>query len=182
MAIEVIKPGLATTFRMRPARLLQYRHPLSGALDQYALARGEPAGRQRGGRCRTGGELAGAGAGFRAPAIIAVTGAEATPKINGEARPRNEFFRGQGGRSAHVRFHEGLARELYRGRRRYRCPGRPRQPLDLRAGRARRVFRPQSCGGRRAARWSARGQERAPDVLSRAILRRPIPSRLSCAC
>ena len=29
---------------------------------------------------------------FRAPAIVAITGAEATPKINGEPRPRNESF------------------------------------------------------------------------------------------
>jgi biotin-dependent carboxylase-like uncharacterized protein len=29
---------------------------------------------------------------FRAPTIIAIAGAEATPKINGEARPRNESF------------------------------------------------------------------------------------------
>jgi allophanate hydrolase subunit 2 len=29
---------------------------------------------------------------FCAPAIIAITGAEATPKVNGEARPRNESF------------------------------------------------------------------------------------------
>jgi biotin-dependent carboxylase-like uncharacterized protein len=29
---------------------------------------------------------------FRAPAIVAIAGAEATPKINGEERPRNESF------------------------------------------------------------------------------------------
>jgi allophanate hydrolase subunit 2 len=29
---------------------------------------------------------------FRAPAVIAITGAEATPKVNGEPRPRNESF------------------------------------------------------------------------------------------
>ncbi len=34
---------------------------------------------------------------FRDAAIVAVTGAEATPKINGEARPRNESFAVRGG-------------------------------------------------------------------------------------
>jgi len=34
---------------------------------------------------------------FRAPAIIAISGAEATPKINGEARPRNESFAAKAG-------------------------------------------------------------------------------------
>ena len=34
---------------------------------------------------------------FRAPAIVAVAGAEVTPKINGETRPRNESFAVQAG-------------------------------------------------------------------------------------
>ena len=47
MAIEVIKPGLATSVQDagRPG-YYNLGIPLSGALDQYSLARGQSAGRQ----------------------------------------------------------------------------------------------------------------------------------------
>ncbi|MGO9702498.1 MAG: biotin-dependent carboxyltransferase family protein [Xanthobacteraceae bacterium] len=93
MAIEVIKPGLATTVQDlgRPS-YYNIGIPLSGALDQYAL---------RAANLLVGNEEDAAGLEialmgpelvFGAPAIVAITGAEATPKINGEARPRNESF------------------------------------------------------------------------------------------
>ncbi len=93
MAIEVIKPGLATTVQDlgRPS-YYNIGIPLSGALDQYSL---------RAANLLVGNEEDAAGLEialmgpelvFGAPAIVAITGAEATPKINGEARPRNESF------------------------------------------------------------------------------------------
>jgi biotin-dependent carboxylase-like uncharacterized protein len=93
MAIEVIKPGLATTVQDlgRPS-YYNIGIPLSGALDQYALrAANLLVGNEQG---AAGLEIAlmGPELVFGAPAIVAITGAEATPKINGEARPRNESF------------------------------------------------------------------------------------------
>jgi biotin-dependent carboxylase-like uncharacterized protein len=93
MVIEVIKPGLATTVQDlgRPS-YYNIGIPLSGALDQYAL---------RAANLLVGNEEDAAGLEialmgpelvFPEAAIIAITGAEATPKINGEARPRNESF------------------------------------------------------------------------------------------
>jgi biotin-dependent carboxylase-like uncharacterized protein len=93
MAIEIVKPGLATTVQDagRPG-YYNVGIPLSGALDQYSF------------RCANllvgndenaavlectllAPELA-----FDAPAIVAITGAEANPKVNGVAMPRNEAF------------------------------------------------------------------------------------------
>jgi biotin-dependent carboxylase-like uncharacterized protein len=93
MAIEVIKPGLATTVQDlgRPS-YYNIGIPLSGALDQYALrAANLLVGNEEG---AAGLEIAlmGPELVFGAPAIIAITGAEAMPKINGEAGPRNESF------------------------------------------------------------------------------------------
>jgi len=93
MAIEVIKPGLATTVQDlgRPS-YYNIGIPLSGALDQYALrAANLLVGNEQG---AAGLEIAlmGPELVFRALAIVAITGAEVTPKINGEARPRNESF------------------------------------------------------------------------------------------
>ena len=93
MAIDVIKPGLATS--VQDAGRPHYYHlgiPLSGALDQYAftaanLLVGNDAGAAVLEAALLGPELV-----FRTPAIIAITGAEAAPKVNGEARPRNESF------------------------------------------------------------------------------------------
>jgi biotin-dependent carboxylase-like uncharacterized protein len=93
MVIEVIKPGLATTVQDlgRPS-YYNIGIPLSGALDQYALrAANLLVGNEEG---AAGLEIAlmGPELVFPEAAIIAITGAEATPKINGEARPRNESF------------------------------------------------------------------------------------------
>ena len=98
MAIEVIKPGLATTVQdLGRPNYYNIGIPLSGALDQYALrAANLLVGNEEG---AAGLEIAlmGPELVFSAAAIVAITGAEATPKINGEARPRNKSFAVQAG-------------------------------------------------------------------------------------
>jgi biotin-dependent carboxylase-like uncharacterized protein len=65
---------------------------LSGALDQYALRAANLLVGNDEGAALLEGTLLGPELVLRAPAIIAVTGAEAAPKVNGEARPLNESF------------------------------------------------------------------------------------------
>jgi urea carboxylase len=93
MDIEVIKPGLATSVQDagRPG-YYNIGIPLSGALDQYALRVANLLVGNDAGDAVLEATLLGPELVFRAPAIIAVTGAEATPKVNGEARPLNESF------------------------------------------------------------------------------------------
>jgi len=93
MAIEVIKPGLATSVQ-DAGRPGYYRIgiPLSGALDQHALRAANWLVGNEEGAAVLEATLLGPELIFRAAAIVAVTGAEATPKVNGEARPRNESF------------------------------------------------------------------------------------------
>jgi biotin-dependent carboxylase-like uncharacterized protein len=93
MGIEVIKPGLATSVQDagRPG-YYNIGIPLSGALDQHALRAANLLVGNDEGAAVLEGTLLGPELVFRAPAIIAVTGAEATPKVNGEARPLNESF------------------------------------------------------------------------------------------
>ena len=93
MTIDVMKPGLATS--VQDAGRPGYYHvgiPLSGALDQFAfhlanrlVGNGERAAALE--AALLGPELV-----FRRPAIVAVTGGEATPRVNGQAAPRNESF------------------------------------------------------------------------------------------
>ncbi|HEX7968262.1 MAG TPA: biotin-dependent carboxyltransferase family protein [Stellaceae bacterium] len=93
MAIEVIKPGLATSVQDagRPG-YYNLGIPLSGALDQYALRVANLLVGNDEGAAVLEAALLGPELVFRKSAIIAVAGAEATPKINGQARPRNESF------------------------------------------------------------------------------------------
>ena len=93
MAIEVIKPGLATSVQ-DAGRPGYYRIgiPLSGALDQHALRAANWLVGNEEGAAVLEATLLGPELIFHAAAFVAVTGAEATPKVNGEARPRNEFF------------------------------------------------------------------------------------------
>ena len=93
MAIEVIKPGLATTVQDfgRPG-YYNVGIPLSGALDQYALRVANLLVGNDEGAAVLEASLLAPELVFRAPAIVAIAGAEATPKLNGEARPRNESF------------------------------------------------------------------------------------------
>lgn len=91
--IEVRKPGLSTT--VQDAGRTGYYDvgiPPSGALDQYSLAAanllvGNPAGAAVLECVYLGPELA-----FTAPAVVAVTGAQMTPRVNGEDRPLWESF------------------------------------------------------------------------------------------
>ena len=93
MAIEVIKPGLATSVQDagRPG-YYNIGIPISGALDQYAFRAANLLVGNDEGAAALEATLLGPELLFRAPAIVAVTGAEATPKVNGETRPRNESF------------------------------------------------------------------------------------------
>ena len=189
MAIEVIKPGLATTVQDlgRPG----YYHlgiPLSGALDQFALrAANLLVGNDEGAAVLEaacmGPELV-----FRAPMrVVAVTGAELTPKVDGEARPRWTSFAVKAGDKLCLRFPESRRARLHRRRRRHRRAGRARQPLDLCARRARRLHRaassrPATCcrsasraSGARAGRRLARElTPRCPEVAGAARAAGPL--------
>ena len=91
MAIKVLKPGLATT--VQDAGREGYYNvgiPLSGALDQYSF---------RAANLLVGNDekaavlectLMGPELEFQRDAVIAVTGAEMAPKLNGSLAPRNE--------------------------------------------------------------------------------------------
>ncbi|MFC6066644.1 biotin-dependent carboxyltransferase family protein [Streptomyces ochraceiscleroticus] len=93
MPIEVHKPGLSTT--LQDAGRNGYYDvgiPPSGALDQYALTAanhlvGNPPHAAALECVYMGPELS-----FTEPATIAVTGAELSPRVNGEARPLWESF------------------------------------------------------------------------------------------
>ncbi|WP_214367805.1 biotin-dependent carboxyltransferase family protein [Pseudonocardia sp. H11422] len=93
MPIEVRKPGLSTT--VQDAGRTGYYDvgiPPSGALDQYSLRAanllvGNPAGAAALECVYLGPQLA-----FTEPAVVAVAGAEMTPRINGEDRPLWESF------------------------------------------------------------------------------------------
>jgi len=93
MTIEVIKPGLATTVQDagRPG-YYNIGIPLSGALDQYALRVANLLVGNEEGAAVLEVTLLAPELVFRAPAIVAIDGADATPKINCEERPRNESF------------------------------------------------------------------------------------------
>jgi biotin-dependent carboxylase-like uncharacterized protein len=93
MAIEVIKPGLATSVQDagRPG-YYNIGIPISGALDQYALRAANLLVGNEERAAALEATLLGPELVFRAAAIVAVTGAEAAPKINGEPQPRNESF------------------------------------------------------------------------------------------
>jgi biotin-dependent carboxylase-like uncharacterized protein len=93
MAIEVIKSGLATTVQDagRPG-YYNVGIPLSGALDQYALRAANLLVGNDAGAAVLEATLLGPELLFRGPAIVAITGAEATPKVNGEVQPPNESF------------------------------------------------------------------------------------------
>ena len=153
MAIEVIKPGLATSVQ-DAGRPGYYRIgiPLSGALDQHALRAANWLVGNEEGAAVLEATLLGPELIFHAAAFVAVTGAEATPKVNGEARPRNEFFTVRADDRLTFDYMKVGARVLYRGRRRDRRPADPWQPLDLRARCPWRVRRSKTRRRGRAAR------------------------------
>ena len=93
MGIKVIKPGLATTVQDlgRPG-YYDIGIPLSGAMDRFALRAGNLlVGNDEGAAALEctflGPELA-----FTADAVVAVTGAELPPKLDGAPRPTWETF------------------------------------------------------------------------------------------
>ncbi len=93
MAIEVLKPGLATT--VQDAGRPGYYHlgiPLSGALDQYALRLANLLVGNDEGAAALEAALLGPELVFRKPALVAVTGGEALPRLNGQPAPRNAAF------------------------------------------------------------------------------------------
>jgi len=98
MAIELLKPGLATT--VQDAGRPGYYHlgiPLSGAMDQesYQLANwlvGNPDGAAVLECTLMAPELR-----FDADAVVAVTGAQTTPKLNGIEMARNTSFAAKAG-------------------------------------------------------------------------------------
>jgi biotin-dependent carboxylase-like uncharacterized protein len=91
--IEVVKPGLSTT--VQDAGREGYYHvgvPPSGALDQFSLVAanllvGNPADAAVLESPYMGPELR-----FTEPTVVAVTGAELEPRLNGESRPRWASF------------------------------------------------------------------------------------------
>ena len=93
MTIEVIKPGLATS--VQDAGRPGYYHvgiPLSGALDQFAFHLANRLVGNDEHAAALEAALLGPELVFRRPAIVAVTGGEATPRVNGQPAPRNESF------------------------------------------------------------------------------------------
>jgi biotin-dependent carboxylase-like uncharacterized protein len=93
MTIDVIKPGLATS--VQDAGRPGYYHvgiPLSGALDQFAFHLANRLVGNDEHAAALEAALLGPELVFRRPAIVAVTGGEATPRVNGEAAPRNQSF------------------------------------------------------------------------------------------
>ena len=117
MAIEVIKPGLATSVQDagRPG-YYNIGIPLSGALDQYALRAANLLVGNEAGAAALEATLLAPELVFRAPAIVAVTGAEAAPKLNGEVRARNESFAVKAGDRLSFDFMKNRCANLHRGR------------------------------------------------------------------
>ena len=88
MAVEVIKPGLAVSIQDlgRPG----YYHigiPLSGAMDRFALRAANLLVGNDEGAAALEAAFMGPELLFRAPALVAVTGAELPPKVDGAVRP-----------------------------------------------------------------------------------------------
>jgi biotin-dependent carboxylase-like uncharacterized protein len=93
MAIDVIKPGLATSVQDagRPG-YYNLGIPLSGALDQLAFQLANRLVGNDPGAAMLEAALLGPELAFRKPGIVAVTGGEATPKLNGQPVARNASF------------------------------------------------------------------------------------------
>jgi biotin-dependent carboxylase-like uncharacterized protein len=91
MAIKVIKPGLATT--VQDAGRVGYYNvgiPLSGALDQYSFTAANLLVGNDESAAVLECTLMGPELEFQRDAVIAVTGAQMAPKLNGAPAPRNE--------------------------------------------------------------------------------------------
>ena len=93
MAIEVTQPGLATTVQDR-GRIGYYDVgiPPSGALDQYSLLTANLLVGNSDDAAALECTYLGPQLRFTEPAVVAVTGARMTPRVNGEPRPQWESF------------------------------------------------------------------------------------------
>ena len=91
--LKVTKPGLASTVQDlgRPG-YYNVGIPLSGALDQYALRLANLLVGNDEGAAAIECTLMAAELEFTGDAIVAVTGANTTPKLNGDPMPMNESF------------------------------------------------------------------------------------------
>jgi biotin-dependent carboxylase-like uncharacterized protein len=91
--IEVLQPGLSTTVQDR-GRTGYYEVgiPPSGALDQYSLIAANLLVGNDDGTAALECVYLGPQLRFTAPTVVAVTGAEMTPRVNGEDRPLWESF------------------------------------------------------------------------------------------
>jgi len=93
MAIEVVKPGLATT--VQDAGREGFYHlgiPLSGALDQYSFLVANLLVGNDDNAAALECTLLGPELTFRQDAIVAVAGADLEPRVNGSGRPAHEAF------------------------------------------------------------------------------------------
>jgi biotin-dependent carboxylase-like uncharacterized protein len=100
MAIDVVKPGFATTVQDlgRPG----YYHlgiPLSGAMDRYALRAANLLVGNDEGDAGLEATFMGPALRFTADAMVAVTGADLPPEVDGEARPGWTAFRVRAGQT-----------------------------------------------------------------------------------
>ena len=93
MPIEVVQPGLSTTVQDQ-GRIGFYDVgiPPSGALDQYSLLAANLLVGNADGAAALECVYLGPQLRFTAPTVVAITGAEMTPRVNGEERPRWEAF------------------------------------------------------------------------------------------
>ena len=92
-SIEVRKPGLSTT--IQDGGRSGYYHlgiPPSGALDQYSLAAANALAGNGPDDAALEIVYMGPELRFTGPAVVAVTGAEIAPRVNGETRPQWESF------------------------------------------------------------------------------------------
>jgi biotin-dependent carboxylase-like uncharacterized protein len=111
MAIKVINPGLSTTVQDlgRPG----YYHlgiPLSGGMDRFSLQTANLLVGNDEGAAVLEAVFMGPELQFSADAIVAVTGAELPPKVDGEAKPTWTAFKVKAGQTLGFDFLKGGAR------------------------------------------------------------------------
>jgi biotin-dependent carboxylase-like uncharacterized protein len=100
MAIDVVKPGFATTVQDlgRPG-FYHLGIPLSGAMDRYALRAANLLVGNDEGDAGLEAVFMGPELRFTSDATVAVTGAELPPKVDGESRPTWAAFRVRAGQT-----------------------------------------------------------------------------------
>ena len=144
MAIEVIKPGLATSVQDagRPG-YYNIGIPISGGLDQYSLrAANLLVGNEEGAAALEATLLGPSSSSARRYRRRDRSGSDAEDQRRDAAAQR--ILRGARGRSPFLRFHEGGCTHLCRNRRWDRCAAGSGQPLDLCARRAWRICRAET--------------------------------------